>query len=135
MRSFCFGFKYSNLYPSAFFSSQQEIEGQYVLTDLEFAQRLFGINDQISKIEIKLKDSKLIPEVKKELSDFTDTTYRLEDKYELNKAFYAMMKSEKLAVFMILLFILLIASFNIIGSFRCSSWIKKKTSVLTKLWE
>ena len=116
MRSFCFGFKYSNLYPSAFFSSQQEIEGQYVLTDLEFAQRLFGINDQISKIEIKLKDSKLIPEVKKELSDFTDTTYRLEDKYELNKAFYAMMKSEKLAVFMILLFILLIASFNIIGS-------------------
>ena len=92
------------LYPSAFFSSQQEIEGQYVLTDLEFAQRLFGINDQISKIEIKLKDSKLIPEVKKELSDFTDTTYRLEDKYE------------KLAVFMILLFILLIASFNIIGS-------------------
>ena len=96
------------LYPSAFFSSQQEIEGQYVLTDLEFAQRLFGINDQISKIEIKLKDSKLIPEVKKELSDFTDTTYRLEDKYELNKAFYAMMKSEKLAVFMILLFILLI---------------------------
>ena len=104
------------LYPSAFFSSQQEIEGQYVLTDLEFAQRLFGINDQISKIEIKLKDSKLIPEVKKELSDFTDTTYRLEDKYELNKAFYAMMKSEKLAVFMILLFILLIASFNIIGS-------------------
>ena len=101
---------------SAFFSSQQEIEGQYVLTDLEFAQRLFGINDQISKIEIKLKDSKLIPEVKKELSDFTDTTYRLEDKYELNKAFYAMMKSEKLAVFMILLFILLIASFNIIGS-------------------
>ena len=69
-----------------------------------------------SKIEIKLKDSKLIPEVKKELSDFTDTTYRLEDKYELNKAFYAMMKSEKLAVFMILLFILLIASFNIIGS-------------------
>ena len=104
------------LYPSAFFSSQQEIEGQYVLTDLEFAQRLFGINDQISKIEIKLKDSKLIPEVKKELSDFTDTTYRLEDKYELNKALYAMMKSEKLAVFMILLFILLIASFNIIGS-------------------
>ena len=57
-----------------------------------------------------------IPEGKKELSDFTDTTYRLEDKYELNKAFYAMMKSEKLAVFMILLFILLIASFNIIGS-------------------
>ncbi|MEG2229046.1 MAG: FtsX-like permease family protein [Odoribacter sp.] len=104
------------LYPSAFFSSQQEIDGQYVLTDLAFAQQLFGVDDKISKIEIKLIHESFIPEIKKELKAQNGEKYRIEDKFELNKAFYAMMKSEKLAVFLILLFILLIASFNIIGS-------------------
>lgn len=104
------------LFPSAFFASQQEIEGQYVITDLEFARKLFGTEDKISKIEIKLSDPSLIPDIKKKLEKVIDHTFRIEDKFELNKAFYAMMKSEKLAVFMILLFILMIASFNIVGS-------------------
>lgn len=104
------------LYPSAFFSSQQDIDGQYVLTDINFAQQLLGIGDQISKIEIKLKKPALLSDIKKELKQKQGGKYKIEDKYELNRAFYAMMKSEKLAVFLILLFILLIASFNIIGS-------------------
>lgn len=104
------------LYPAAFFSSQQDIDGQYVLTDINFARKLFGIGDQISKIEIKLKDPDLIPALKKELQSQYGDRYRIEDKYEINRAFYAMMKSEKMAVFLILLFILIIASFNIVGS-------------------
>ena len=43
-----------------------------------------------------------------------------------------MMKSEKLAVFLILLFILLIASFNIIGSVSMLIMTKKKTSGFIK---
>lgn len=104
------------LYPAAFFSSQQDIDGQYVLTDIGFARKLFGLEDQISKIEIKLHHPTLIPEIKKELQHRFGTDYSIEDKFEINKAFYAMMKSEKMAVFLILIFILLIASFNIIGS-------------------
>lgn len=104
------------LYPAAFFSSQQEIDGQYILTDIGFAQQLFGIDQKISKIEIKLKDPAKTDRVKEKLSSITGTDYKTQDKYELNRSYYAMMKSEKLAVFMILLFILLIASFNIIGS-------------------
>ena len=104
------------IYPTAYFISQQDIEGQYIITDINFARKLFRTEDQISKIEIKLKHPSLIPNVKKQLQTVYSQRYRIEDKYELNKAFYAMMKSEKLAVFMILLFILLIASFNIIGS-------------------
>lgn len=104
------------IYPSAFFSSQQEIDAQYVITDIGFAAKLFGTEGEISKIEIRLHDPSTSDAVKAELADVLDEKYRIEDKYELNKAFYAMMKSEKLAVFLILLFILLIASFNIVGS-------------------
>lgn len=104
------------LYPSAFFTSQQDIEGQYVITDINFARELFGTEDKISKIEIKLKNASSLQGTKDMLLQEIGNQYRIEDKFELNKAFYAMMKSEKLAVFLIMLFILLIASFNIVGS-------------------
>ena len=104
------------LFPSAFFSSQQDIENQYVLSSLEFATSLFKTGDKISKIEITLTDPTAMSRVKKKIAAELPSRYRIEDKYEINKVFYAMMKSEKLSVFLILLFILLIASFNIIGS-------------------
>lgn len=104
------------LYPSGFFSSQQDIDGKYVLTDIQFAQTLFNIDDNISKIEIKLKNIEQLPRVKAGLKSLIDNRYKVEDKFELNRSYYAMMRSEKLAVFLILLFILLIASFNIVGS-------------------
>lgn len=104
------------LYPTAFFSSQQDVEAKYVLTDIRFAQQLFRIDNKISKIEIKLKNPDHTNQVKEKLTEITGAGYKTEDKYELNRSYYAMMKSEKLAVFTILLFILLIASFNIIGS-------------------
>ncbi|MCM1030848.1 MAG: ABC transporter permease [Oscillibacter sp.] len=104
------------LFPSGFFSSQQELDSKMVLTDIDFARRLFGIGNQISKVEVKLKAGADTENVKKNLQSLVGQNFKVEDKYELNRSFYAMMKSEKLAVFMVLLFILLIASFNIIGS-------------------
>ena len=104
------------IYPLGIFSAQQDIDGKYVITGIETARELFGVPGQISKIEIKLKDPNQIESLKEKLSVQIQPTYKVENKYDLNRSFYAMMKSEKLAVFLILLFILLIASFNIIGS-------------------
>ncbi|MCQ4875203.1 ABC transporter permease [Butyricimonas paravirosa] len=104
------------IYPLGIFSAQQDIDGKYVITGIETARELFGIPGQISKIEIKLQNPDQAISLKEELSPQLKPIYKVEDKYDLNRSFYAMMKSEKLAVFLILLFILLIASFNIIGS-------------------
>lgn len=104
------------LFPVGFFSSQQELDSKLILTDIDFARRLFGIGDRISKIEVKLIPGADAGQVKKELQALVGQDFKVEDKYEINRSFYAMMKSEKLAVFFVLLFILLIASFNIIGS-------------------
>ncbi len=104
------------LFPSGFFSSQQELDSRLVLTDIGFARRLFGIGDRISKIEVKLTPEAAAGKVKEKLQSLVGQDFKVEDKYELNRSFYAMMKSEKLAVFLVLLFILLIASFNIVGS-------------------
>lgn len=104
------------LHPAAFFSVQQEIDDYYVLTDIALARELFKTRGKVSKIEVRLSAPALLQETKAQLQAQAGNRYRVEDKYELNGAFYAMMKAEKLAVFVILLFILLIASFNIVGS-------------------
>lgn len=104
------------LFPSGFFSSQQDIDSRMILTDIDFARQLFGIGEQVSKIEVKLKPEADLEEVKENLQLLVGGKLKVEDKYEINRSFYAMMKSEKLAVFLVLLFILLIASFNIVGS-------------------
>lgn len=104
------------IYPIGIFSAQQDIDGKYVITGIETARKLFGVPGEISKIEIKLKNPDNLASFKTSLATKVGTKYKVLDKYDLNRSFYAMMKSEKLAVFLILLFILLIASFNIVGS-------------------
>lgn len=104
------------LYPIGIFSSQQDIDGKYVIIGIEAARELFNVPGKISKVEIKLEEPDQVAFFKEKLASEIDLKYKIEDKYDLNHSFYAMMKSEKLAVFLILLFILLIASFNIIGS-------------------
>ena len=98
-------------YPIGFFSSQQGIDSKYILTDIHFARKLFRLQKEISKIEIKLKNPEVLEKVKVQLQEISGENFKVEDKYELNRSFYAMMKSEKLVVFLVLLFILFIASF------------------------
>ena len=108
--------KVKNGRPAAYFSSQQDIDAQYLITDIQLARTLFNAGNRLSKVEIRLSDPSRLKAVKEALVQKLPDSYNVKDKYQLNQAFYAMMKSEKLAVFLILLFILLIASFNIVGS-------------------
>lgn len=105
-----------SVFPAGFFSSQQGVDNKYILTDINFARKLFRLDNQISKIEIKLKNPEILKKIKAQLQKISGENFKVEDKYEINRSFYAMMKSEKLVVFLILLFILFIASFNIVGS-------------------
>jgi lipoprotein-releasing system permease protein len=102
------------IYPVAIFSAQQELDDKYLVTSIDAARTLFDADGRFSKIEIALRDPSRTPIVKARLA--ADTPYRVQDKHDLNGAFYAMMRSEKLVIFLLLLFILGIASFNVIAS-------------------
>ncbi|MDR2130095.1 MAG: FtsX-like permease family protein [Odoribacteraceae bacterium] len=104
----------ARVYPVAIFSAQQEVDNKYLITGIALARRLFDVERGFSKIEISLRNPGDRSNVKERLSG--DPSYKIEDKYEVNASFYAMMRSEKLVIFLLLLFILGIASFNIIAS-------------------
>lgn len=115
-----------NIYPSGVFSIQQDYDEKYILVPLKFAQEILEYNNDVSAIEIKLKKDYSGEIAKQELRQLFDNAYTIADRHEQHMFLYKVLRSEKWAIFMILIFIVLIASFNIIGSLTMLIIDKKK---------
>lgn len=114
------------------FSAQAEFDGRYIIVPLATAQALFDNGDKISSLEIRLKtnanESKAIAAIQK----IVGPTIKVESQYEQNKTIYMVMKSEKLAIYIILSFVLLIASFTIVGVLSMIAIDKRKDMSILK---
>lgn len=109
-------FNTSHAFPSGIFMLQQEIDSKYIFTSLGFAQKLLGLEGKISSLEISLEDENNVEEIKSSIQTLIGKSFVVKNRYEQNETLFKMMQSEKMAIFFILVFILLIASFNIVGS-------------------
>lgn len=106
----------AHVYPNGSFSIQQEYDVKYVIIPLRELQQLLEYDENISSIEIKLKKKANLKKAVKYLQTELGNDFKILDRNLQHEYAYKIMKSEKWAIFMILVFILLIASFNIIGS-------------------
>ncbi len=104
------------IFPSGKFSIQHEIDSKYVLVPMDFARSLLSYPVEISALEIKIADNKNIDEAQAEIIKLLGSDYVVKNKFQQHEVLYRVMKSEKWAIYMILTFILIVASFNIIGS-------------------
>lgn len=118
--------------PDGIFRIQDEFDGSYVLTTFTAAQHLFGRAGQVTAIELKLKPGADAAAIKKELHRLLGDQVQADDRFEQNKSLYMVMRGEKWAVYAILLLVLLIASFNMIGSLSMVVLEKKKDMAILK---
>lgn len=109
-------FSHNTIYASGIFASQQEIDSKYVLVPIGFAQELFQMDGRVSAIEVGLTKGTSEDDVKAEISRVLGNNFAVKTQFEQHELFYRVMQSEKWAIFFILAFILIIASFNILGS-------------------
>jgi lipoprotein-releasing system permease protein len=112
--------------PSGIFSIQQEYDQKYMIVPLRFARTLLEDSTGLSALEIKMSEGANRPQVQRQLQQLLGTGFAVKDRYQQEEVMYKIMKSEKLAVFIILGFILLIAVFNVIGSLSMLILDKKK---------
>jgi lipoprotein-releasing system permease protein len=98
------------------FSVNAELDARYVFVPLEFAREIFEMDSTVSAIEIVLKNDASASEVREQLTGLIPDTLRIQSRYEKNALIYQTNASEKWATFLILVFILLIACFNISAS-------------------
>jgi len=109
-------FNRNYIFPSAIFAIQQEFDSKYILVPIDYARELFDYTNQVTALEIKLNEGFDVEKVQNEIQETLGLDYQVKNRYQLHEAFYKIMKSEKLYIFLILTFILIVASFNIIGS-------------------
>ena len=117
------------LYPSGIFSIEQDFDSRYVITSLEFVQELLSYQNEVSFLEVKLDPLFEADQVQHEIQRILGPGFNVFNRQQQNELFYKVMKSEKWAIFLILTFILIIASFNIIGSLSMLIIDKKKDIV------
>lgn len=93
-----------------------EYDSNLVLTALPPAQKFFGLEDSIAGIEVKISDIYKSRQVRDNLQKKLEFPYYGKDWTQMHKNLFAALKLEKLAMFVILVLIILVASFNIVGT-------------------
>lgn len=97
--------------------NQVEYDDQMMLVSLPLAQRLFDYDEHTaSALRIAPKEESKIKNLKSEIAKIVGPGYKVLDQYEQQEDFFRILRIEKLLTVLLLVFILLIASFNIIGS-------------------
>ncbi|PTN08948.1 FtsX-like permease family protein [Mangrovibacterium marinum] len=104
------------LFPSGVFSVQQEIDAQYILVPIDFAREIFELDGRVTSMELKLKPGVEVEDIQAKVKALLGDAYKVQNRYEQHEFLYRVMKSEKWTSFLILSFILIIASFNLLGS-------------------
>ena len=118
---------------SGSFMTRSEIDDNVAIVPLSFAQNLLELlPNQASSLNIKLKDSEKTEKVRSEIEKIIPKTYVVKNRLEQDPVYYKIVKAEKLAVYIILGFIIFIASFNIMGALSLLIMIKKKDIMILR---
>jgi lipoprotein-releasing system permease protein len=104
------------VFPSGVFGIEQEYDAKYILLPIKSVREILDYTNEVSALEIKLKADADEELVQKQVKEILPQNFDIKTRYQQNEMFYRIMKAEKWAIFMILTLILLVASFNIIGS-------------------
>ena len=93
-----------------------EYDEQMAIVPIQLARDLFGYENQVTSLEIKLEPNVSVNRVKREIERILGDDFLVEDRYQQQKESYRMMQIEKWVTFLIMVFVLLIAVFNLVGS-------------------
>ena len=104
------------IFPSGIYEVEKDYDSKYVYVPLDFARELTETGDGVSTLEIKFSAMADPRAVQKNIERIFGKGFIVQNQYEQQEIFYKVMKTERLAIFFILTLILIIASFNIIGS-------------------
>jgi lipoprotein-releasing system permease protein len=109
-------FRNDIIFPSGFFSVQQDFDTKYVILPIRFVKKLLEYNNEITGMEITLSKEADHIKIQKQIQDLFGPKFSVKNRFQQQELLYKIMKSEKWAIFLILSFILFVATFNVIGS-------------------
>ena len=107
------------VWPSSTFSVSNEIDESLMILPIDQMRELLEYDQEVSAVEIRLADGYGNDELKRlqqEIGTRLGPGFEVKDRFQQNESLYKMMKYEKAAIYMILIFVIIIIAFNIFGS-------------------
>lgn len=101
---------------SLFTSGLSEYDSNYVIMPLLAGQKLFDLKDAVNTIEVFLMDKEDSEKASLAISNELAHRYQVYDWKRLNQSLFNALKTERVVMFIILTFIIIVAAFNIISS-------------------
>ncbi len=107
------------VWPSSIFAINNDIDADLMILPIDQMRELLEYDDEVSGVEIRLTDDAghdELKRLKKEIGEQLGPEFKVKDRFQQNESLYKMMKYEKAAIYMILIFVIIIIAFNIFGS-------------------
>jgi lipoprotein-releasing system permease protein len=99
-----------------FHSGMYEFDSTIAYISLESAQRFFGMDSLVTGIEIKVADIYKVKEIARDVRKKMGFPFWTKDWMEMNRNLFSALRLEKIAMFILLVLIVLVAAFNIIST-------------------
>ncbi len=99
-----------------FYSGMYEFDSKLAYVSLEEAQRFLGVPGEVTGIDVRTANPDDAPRVATAIADVVGKGYDVRSWEELNKGLFTALRLEKIAMFVALTFILLVASFSIVST-------------------
>lgn len=105
--------------PSGIFSVNQQIDNDLIILPIEQMRKLLGYEEEVSGVELRLVEGSTAKDLRSAIKDIQKELgpeFKVLDRFRQNPSLYKMMRYEKAAIFLILIFVIIIIALNIFGS-------------------
>ena len=105
--------------PSGIFSVNQQIDNDLIILPIEQMRKLLGYEEEVSGVELRLVEGSTAKDLRSAIKDIQKELgpgFKVLDRFRQNTSLYKMMRYEKAAIFLILIFVIIIIALNIFGS-------------------
>lgn len=109
-------FNQDQVFPSGVFQVQYDYDIRYAFIPLRLATELTGYTDERTSVELSLLPGAPPGEVQIAIEQMLGKGFEVKNRFQQQEILYNIMISEKRYIFMILTLILVIATFNVIGT-------------------
>jgi lipoprotein-releasing system permease protein len=99
-----------------FFSGMFEYDSKYVYMTIPSAQKFLSQEEEVTGIELKIKDPDQTEPVMAAIRKAIGEGYEVRDWKEINRNLFSALKLEKILMFIVLMFIVMVAAFSIIAN-------------------
>ena len=107
------------MHPSGIFSVNQQIDDDLMIVPIEQMRKLLGYEEEVSGVELRLVEGSTAKDLRSAIKDIQKELgpgFKVLDRFRQNPSLYKMMRYEKAAIFLILIFVIIIIALNIFGS-------------------